>query len=154
MQNTRWTPKTPLMCHTFQLSSGLRSHNTMVERTKNFVHFPICACHPCAGAMLIFSVSFQFYRMIPEGNPMSMSSHPISGVDLGLAQTTQSVTLALHKARCCTPCGVTALHTANNTHDPPSWFFVFAALVLLLLLLLLMMAFTLAVWSVGMGVFV
>ena len=25
-------------------------------------HFPICACHPCAGAMLIFSVSFQFYR--------------------------------------------------------------------------------------------
>ena len=27
------------------------------------------ACHPCAGAMLIFSVSFQFYRMIPEGNP-------------------------------------------------------------------------------------
>ena len=30
------------------------------------VHFSICACHPCAGAMLIFSVSFQFYRMIPE----------------------------------------------------------------------------------------
>ena len=23
-------------------------------------HFSICACHPCAGAMLIFSVSFQF----------------------------------------------------------------------------------------------
>ena len=34
---------------------------------KNLVHFSICACHPCAGAMLIFSVSFQFYRMIPEG---------------------------------------------------------------------------------------
>jgi hypothetical protein len=33
------------------------------------LHFSICACHPCAGAMLIFSVSFQFYRMIPEGNP-------------------------------------------------------------------------------------
>ena len=33
------------------------------------IHFSICACHPCAGAMLIFSVSFQFYRMIPEGNP-------------------------------------------------------------------------------------
>ena len=28
---------------------------------KNLVHFSICACHPCAGAMLIFSVSFQFY---------------------------------------------------------------------------------------------
>ena len=25
--------------------------------------FTICACHPCAGAMLIFSVSFQFLRM-------------------------------------------------------------------------------------------
>jgi hypothetical protein len=29
--------------------------------------FSIYACHPCAGAMLIFSVSFQFYQM-PEGN--------------------------------------------------------------------------------------
>ena len=28
--------------------------------TKKFIHFSICACHPCAGAMLIFSVSFQF----------------------------------------------------------------------------------------------
>ena len=27
----------------------------------NLVHFSICACHPCAWAMLIFSVSFQFY---------------------------------------------------------------------------------------------
>ena len=34
------------------------------------LHFSICACHPCAGAMLIFSISFQFYRMIPEGNPL------------------------------------------------------------------------------------
>ena len=41
---------------------------------KNLVHFSICACHPCAGAMLIFSVSFQFYRMIPEGNPASGAS--------------------------------------------------------------------------------
>ena len=37
---------------------------------KNLLHFSICACHPCAGAMLIFSVSLQFYRMIPEGNPL------------------------------------------------------------------------------------
>ena len=29
----------------------------------------VCACHPCAGAMLFFSASFQFERMIPEGNP-------------------------------------------------------------------------------------
>ena len=33
------------------------------------LHFSICACHPCAGAMLIFPVPFQFQRMIPEGNP-------------------------------------------------------------------------------------
>ena len=26
---------------------------------QNCLHFSICACHPCAGAMLIFSVSFQ-----------------------------------------------------------------------------------------------
>ena len=37
------------------------------------LHFSICACHPCAGAMLIFSVSFQFQRMIPEGNPTILS---------------------------------------------------------------------------------
>uniref|UniRef100_A0A0A9ANV2 Uncharacterized protein n=1 Tax=Arundo donax TaxID=35708 RepID=A0A0A9ANV2_ARUDO len=24
---------------------------------------PVCACHPCARAMLTFSISFQFYRM-------------------------------------------------------------------------------------------
>ena len=36
---------------------------------KNCFHFSICACHPCAGAVLIFSVSFQSLRMIPEGNP-------------------------------------------------------------------------------------
>ena len=28
----------------------------------------VCVCHPCSGAMLIFSVCFQFQRMIPEGN--------------------------------------------------------------------------------------
>ena len=35
------------------------------------LHFSTCACHPCSGAMLIFPVSFQFQRMIPEGNPVS-----------------------------------------------------------------------------------
>ena len=29
-------------------------------------HFSICACHPCAGAMLIFSVLFQVYQMSPK----------------------------------------------------------------------------------------
>ena len=27
--------------------------------SKNLLHFSICACRPCAGAMLIFSVSFR-----------------------------------------------------------------------------------------------
>ena len=40
------------------------------SRAKNLLLFSICACHPCAGAMLIFSVSFQFYRMISKGNPL------------------------------------------------------------------------------------
>lgn len=35
--------------------------------------FSICACHPCAGAMLIFSVSFQFYRM---RHSCECSEHP------------------------------------------------------------------------------
>ena len=30
-----------------------------IEKKKSDT-FSICACHPCAGAMLIFSVSFQF----------------------------------------------------------------------------------------------
>ncbi len=36
------------------------------KKQKNLDHFSICACHPCAGAMLIFSVSFQFYQMSPK----------------------------------------------------------------------------------------
>jgi hypothetical protein len=46
-----------------------------VESAKNLVRFSICACHPCAGAMLIFSVSFQFLRMIPEGYPSVIATH-------------------------------------------------------------------------------
>jgi hypothetical protein len=38
------------------------------EEKKNLDHFSIYACHPCAGAMLIFSVSFQFYRMSRRTN--------------------------------------------------------------------------------------
>ncbi len=28
--------------------------------------YSICACHPCTGAMLIFSVLFQFYQISPK----------------------------------------------------------------------------------------
>ena len=38
------------------------------------LRFSACACHPCAGAVLIFSVSFRFQRMIPEGNPTRLST--------------------------------------------------------------------------------
>ena len=41
-----------------------------VKSKEKWLHFSICVCHPCAGAMLIFSVSFQVYRMISEENPM------------------------------------------------------------------------------------
>ena len=39
---------------------------------KNLDHFSICACHPWAGAMLIFSVSFQFYRISPNRHTISL----------------------------------------------------------------------------------
>jgi len=46
---------------------GMKSiYLTRMNGKKNLDHFSICACHPCAGAMLIFSVSFQFYQMSPK----------------------------------------------------------------------------------------
>ena len=40
---------------------GWKSREEEEDRhTKNHLLFSICACDPCAGAMLIFSVSFQF----------------------------------------------------------------------------------------------
>jgi len=46
------------------------SEDSETKSKKNLDHFSICACHPCAGAMLIFSVSFQFYRMSPKGQTL------------------------------------------------------------------------------------
>ena len=48
--------------------------------TKNLDHFSICACHPCAGAMLIFSVSFQFYQMSPKGQRLTHSLQQYIGL--------------------------------------------------------------------------
>ena len=39
------------------------------QKKKKVRYFSIYACHPCAGAMLIFSVSFQFLRMAGEPAP-------------------------------------------------------------------------------------
>ena len=44
------------------------------------LHFSICARHPCAGAMLIFPVSFQFSRMIPEGNLQTSCGYKCSSM--------------------------------------------------------------------------
>ena len=38
--------------------------------------FSIFACHPCAGAMLIFSVSFQFLRMTPKSSETEVAGSP------------------------------------------------------------------------------
>ena len=62
---------------------------------KKLVHFSTCACHPCGGAMLIFSVSYQFYRMIPEENPVSWYTRrvkppPIPNYNLDDANSRQS----------------------------------------------------------------
>ena len=66
-------------------SRSARTEVVCGQNKKKCLHFSICACHPCAGAMLIFSVSFQFYRMIPGGNPNSNATqhtptHPLSHI--------------------------------------------------------------------------
>ena len=43
--------------------------------------FSIFACHPCAGAMLIFSVSFQFLRMMPKHSTISNCGTRYSGLE-------------------------------------------------------------------------
>ena len=51
----------------FAVSASLRKSPQSFRKScaENSLHFSICACHPCAGAMLIFSVSFQLYRLVP-----------------------------------------------------------------------------------------
>ena len=61
--------KRPLRAHWESVLGHILDPKQFLHVRVNCLHFSICACHPCAGAMLIFSVSFQFQRMIPEGNP-------------------------------------------------------------------------------------
>ena len=49
------------VAHSQSLQEGVEAKKVLFG--KNCLHVSICACHPCAGAMLIFSVSFQFLRM-------------------------------------------------------------------------------------------
>ena len=62
---------------------------------KNSLPFSICACHPCAGAMLIFSVSFQFYRIFPEGNPWIHEKRQPQAWRLGASRWGLSVGVAV-----------------------------------------------------------
>ena len=57
---------THLLCLIKVNSLRWRTNFDPGEKKKNLDHFSICARHPCAGAMLIFSVLFQFYRMSPN----------------------------------------------------------------------------------------
>ena len=57
---------------TSKITDGLEQN--CEKQKKNLDHFSIYACHPCAGAMLIFSVSFQFYRMSPKGRTLQSRS--------------------------------------------------------------------------------
>ena len=48
--------------------------------------FSIFACHPCAGAMLIFSVSFQFLRMTPKSSVAGVLVRAYGGVEARLVR--------------------------------------------------------------------
>lgn len=57
-------------CHV--LASLFRGKGRLLYSATKVRYFSIYACHPCAGAMLIFSVSFQFLRMTTEVVPEHM----------------------------------------------------------------------------------
>ena len=59
------------------------------------LHFSVCACHPCAGAMLIFSVSFQFYWMISEGNPLGSEQKRCLPCSSGITSATDGPSLLI-----------------------------------------------------------
>ena len=60
-----------LLCKSFfgtgTLGSNPKPPGSRIAKSDTFSIF---ACHPCAGAMLIFSVSFQFLRMTPKSSGM------------------------------------------------------------------------------------
>ena len=97
----------------------LRLQDNNIEYTKHLMHFPFCACHPWAGAMLIFSVSFQFDRMFPEGNPHRLAENEVTTL-LGILQSypRQSVQILVFDPRffqtqlgieCFPPCPLPSL---------------------------------------------
>ena len=60
-QNGREAEAKYCRCLKSQVLDCIREiENEKVKSLKKCLHFSICACHPCAGAMLFFPVSFQY----------------------------------------------------------------------------------------------
>ena len=67
--------------------------------------FSICACHPCAGAMLIFSVSFQFLRMTGfDPGSTALAAAMATEVDPPLALNTHLFGAGLRAKEKCVCC--------------------------------------------------
>jgi hypothetical protein len=71
------------------------------------------ACHPCAGAMLIFSVSFQFYYMSPEGDKYSTPDQ--GSIDFDSLRIFPS---RLSAAAALTPSSGRPFEIPRNVHSP------------------------------------
>ena len=70
------------LCRSLLSSSRVNKQKTILPLRKKLGILVDFTCLPCAGAMLTFSVLFQFYRMIPEGNPANRASamHTLSRI--------------------------------------------------------------------------
>ena len=87
------------------------------QQQKKCDTFSICACHPCAGAMLIFSVSFQFLRMT-GCDPGSDSHTPATHTQCTHTKRTHYThgDTSPHSNTCSQPCCPHRKHTAPQTH--------------------------------------
>ena len=98
---------------------------------KKYDTFSICACHPCAGAMLIFSVSFQFLRM----TGCDPGSDPIKQTPTKQYTHTHSTRRHLHQTHQALPTNHMPYRTVLRMSIPPSPCIMPIKSVLLLLLL-------------------
>ena len=83
------------------MARGYTCHRTTCFLPTFWIHFSICACHPCAGAILIFSVLFQFYLLIVAHHGFSLSTPHATRAgptSTGVPQTRRDTCLALLRA--------------------------------------------------------
>ena len=66
-------------------------------QAKECVPFSVCACHPCAGAMLNFSVSFRIDRVVLNRNPKMIQLSPWQARVRNVARTLAPVCLVVCK---------------------------------------------------------